>query len=269
MREALARAGEFVEPVPPWLLDQHDFVDRTAAFRGIHVPEAMAEAEAARRRLVFDELLRIQLALVLRKRRIEATSRGIEHDTSGRAGATGSSAALPFALTGDQRSVIARDHGRPGPSASRCTACCRATSGAGKTVVAVAALLDRGAGRPPGRAHGPHRGAGRAAPPRHPPPARRASPCPTTAASPVRRAAAHRRAAHQPGHRQGAPAGPRRAGRRRGRPARRHPRADPGGRGVPLASASSSSTSSTASASSSAPRCGTRPVGARCPTCSS
>ena len=36
--------------------------------------------------LVFDELLRIQLALVLRKRRIEETSQGIEHVTSRRAG---------------------------------------------------------------------------------------------------------------------------------------------------------------------------------------
>ena len=81
--EALRRAGELVEPLPGWVLDQHDFVDRTAAFHGIHAPESMREAEEARRRLVFDELLRIQLALVLRKRRIEATSQGIEHVTSG------------------------------------------------------------------------------------------------------------------------------------------------------------------------------------------
>ena len=53
----------------------------------------------------------------------------------------------------------------------------------------------------------------------------------------------------------------------RGRHRHRHPRADPGGRRLPLARGGRSSTSSTASASSSGPRCGTRPAGARCPTC--
>ena len=69
---------------------------------GIHLPETMREAEEARRRLVFDELLRIQLALVLRKRPIEATSQGIEHDTSG---------ALVRAVP---RAAAVRAHRRPG-----------------------------------------------------------------------------------------------------------------------------------------------------------
>ena len=66
--ESLRRTQGLVEPLPSWVLDRHDFIDRTAAFTSIHVPESMREAEEARRRLVFDELLRIQLALVLRKR---------------------------------------------------------------------------------------------------------------------------------------------------------------------------------------------------------
>jgi ATP-dependent DNA helicase RecG len=139
IRESLDRAGELVEPLPRWLLDEHDFVERTAAFRGIHVPEAMDEAAAARRRLVFDELLRIQLALVLRKRRIEATSRGIEHDTSGEL-LRRFVDALPFALTGDQERVIAEieaDLARPVPMHRLL----QGDVGAGKTVVAVAALL--------------------------------------------------------------------------------------------------------------------------------
>src|SRR3546814_3375647 len=65
----------------------------------------MGEAEAARRRLVFDELLRIQLALVMRKRRIEATSQGVAHATGGEL-VERFLGALPFDLTGDQRKVI-------------------------------------------------------------------------------------------------------------------------------------------------------------------
>ncbi len=137
--ESLRRTRELVEPLPTWLLEEHGFIDRTAAFHGIHLPEAMAEVEQARRRLVFDELLRIQLALVLRKRRIEATSQGIQHVTSG-ALVERFLDALPFQLTGDQSRVIAEiaaDLGRPVPMHRLL----QGDVGAGKTVVAVAALL--------------------------------------------------------------------------------------------------------------------------------
>src|SRR4051812_5749856 len=60
---ALNRAVEFVDPVPQSVLDRFDFVDRTAAFNGIHRPQSLLETDVARRRLVFDELLRIQLVL--------------------------------------------------------------------------------------------------------------------------------------------------------------------------------------------------------------
>ncbi|MEX2292833.1 MAG: ATP-dependent DNA helicase RecG [Acidimicrobiales bacterium] len=137
--ESLRRTRELVEPLPDWLLDAHDFVPRMSAFQGIHLPESMAEAEEARRRLVFDELLRIQMALVMRKRRIEATSQGIEHTTSGEL-VSRFIEALPFELTEDQRSVIAdisADLARPVPMHRLL----QGDVGSGKTVVAVAMLL--------------------------------------------------------------------------------------------------------------------------------
>ncbi|HEY9558492.1 MAG TPA: ATP-dependent DNA helicase RecG [Acidimicrobiales bacterium] len=139
LRESLERAGEFIEPLPSWLLDEHDLITRTAAFSGIHTPESMGEAEAARRRLVFDELLRIQLALVMRKRRIEATSQGVAHATGGEL-VERFLGALPFDLTGDQRKVISEieaELARPVPMHRLL----QGDVGAGKTVVAVAALL--------------------------------------------------------------------------------------------------------------------------------
>src|SRR3546814_19516325 len=72
LRESLERAGEFIEPLPSWLLDEHDLITRTAAFSGIHTPGSMGEAGAARRRPVLQEPLRSQLALVMRKRRNKA-----------------------------------------------------------------------------------------------------------------------------------------------------------------------------------------------------
>jgi hypothetical protein len=44
---------------------------------------------------VFDELLRVQLALVQRKRRLEAESRGIAHDVTGSPGSIDSSPSCP------------------------------------------------------------------------------------------------------------------------------------------------------------------------------
>ncbi len=145
MDEVLERAGEFAEPVPPHILHTHGLADRTTAFRGIHAPESMAEAESARRRLVFDELLRVQLALVRRKRLLEATSPGIAHDTTDTASLDRFVDGLPFPLTGAQRRVvdeILSDLARPTPMHRLL----QGDVGAGKTVVAVATLLTAIAG---------------------------------------------------------------------------------------------------------------------------
>src|SRR5262245_20222692 len=104
--ETLERAGDFEEPFPGDVLDRFDFVDRTAAFCGIHAPDSIAEKDEARRRLVFDELARIQLALVLRKRLLERTAKGIRHQTDGDL-VPRFHDQLGFPLTDAQRRVIA------------------------------------------------------------------------------------------------------------------------------------------------------------------
>jgi ATP-dependent DNA helicase RecG len=139
LQESLRRAGELVDPLPEHLADRYDFVDRTTAFRGQHAPESMVDVEASRRRLVFDELLRIQLALVMRKRQLERTSQGVAHVVGGDL-VERFFARLPFELTGDQRRVIEeidRDLARPVPMHRLL----QGDVGSGKTVVAVSALL--------------------------------------------------------------------------------------------------------------------------------
>jgi ATP-dependent DNA helicase RecG len=139
IEEALRRAGDIVDPVPDWVLDRLDLIDRDAALRGIHVPETVDEHRVARRRLVFDELLRIQLVLVRRKRELEATSVGIRHDVPGEL-VRRFHERLPFPLTGAQERTIAeirRDLEGPVPMHRLL----QGDVGAGKTVVAVSALL--------------------------------------------------------------------------------------------------------------------------------
>ena len=57
--------------------------DRTWSYRNVHQPEVARDYKEAQRRLRFDEFLRIQLPLVLRKRAIEAERGGIEHQVDG------------------------------------------------------------------------------------------------------------------------------------------------------------------------------------------
>jgi ATP-dependent DNA helicase RecG len=137
--EALRRTVEFVDPVPEAVLDRFDLVDRTSAFRGIHRPEEVGEHAVARKRLVFDELLRIQLALVLRKQVYEQTERGIRHELDGPL-LDRFYASLPFDLTAGQQRAIAeirQDLAGPHPMHRLL----QADVGAGKTLVAVAAML--------------------------------------------------------------------------------------------------------------------------------
>jgi ATP-dependent DNA helicase RecG len=139
--EALRRSQGrgLLDPVPGWVLDRFDLVTRPEAFAGIHAPESMAHRDVARRRLVLDELLRVQLALVQRKRHIERTTQGIAHRLDGPL-VDAFVARLPFDLTADQRAAIGeieRDLVAPHPMHRLL----QGDVGSGKTVVAVSTLL--------------------------------------------------------------------------------------------------------------------------------
>jgi len=137
--ESLRRAGDFLDPLPEWVLDRFDLIDRTAAFRGIHLPESGEEHKVARKRLVLDELLRVQLALVERKRHLERTTPGIAHAPPGELVASFWER-LPFERTPDQRKAvdeISADLSKPFPMHRLL----QGDVGSGKTVVGVAALL--------------------------------------------------------------------------------------------------------------------------------
>jgi ATP-dependent DNA helicase RecG len=125
--------------VPGWIRDRHQVIDRGLALRWIHAPESMEQVGAARKRLVVDELLRIQVALVQRKRHIERTTRGVAHVVDGEL-LRAFQARLPFPLTGAQRRAIdeiAADLAVPAPMHRLL----QGDVGAGKTLVAVSALL--------------------------------------------------------------------------------------------------------------------------------
>ncbi|HZT68057.1 MAG TPA: ATP-dependent DNA helicase RecG [Acidimicrobiales bacterium] len=143
--EALRRAGELVDPLPDRWRDRLNLQDRTWAMHQIHLPDSIDAKDAARRRLAFDELFRLQAMLVMRKRAVERESKGIRHVVG--PSPEGAPAlldhfvtGLPFALTGAQRKAIdeiCADLAGPHPMHRLL----QGDVGAGKTLVAVAALL--------------------------------------------------------------------------------------------------------------------------------
>ena len=128
-----------VDPVPETVRRKYHLVPRFEAMKSIHLPSSMDEVESARRRLAFDELLRVQTYLVREKKRIEQSARGIAHSARG-VFVNQFVENLAFPLTSAQRRVIdevTTDMSRTVPM----NRLLQGDVGSGKTVVAVATLL--------------------------------------------------------------------------------------------------------------------------------
>ncbi len=139
------QARGIADPVPADVLATLELVDRTSALHGIHTPDSMPDLQRARQRLVFDELLRIQLSLVQRKRDLERDAVGILQSVGDDAGSAPGLVrsfldSLPYELTGAQRRANAEidaDLASPVPMHRLL----QGDVGAGKTLVAVHAML--------------------------------------------------------------------------------------------------------------------------------
>lgn len=129
----------FADTVPQSLLDEHGFISRGDAMRAIHVPESIEAHQNARRRLAFDEVLRVQLMLVGKKAQWERESAGFSHETSGHL-IEGFMKALPFPLTGAQKRTIGEIY-KDLASGTPMHRLLQGDVGSGKTLVAVATML--------------------------------------------------------------------------------------------------------------------------------
>ncbi len=141
VEESLRRCRErgIADPVPDAVRERLGLIGRAEALHAIHEPDSMREKDEARRRLAFDELLRVQLVLVLRKRELERSSKGLSHEVGGDL-VRRFHEALPYALTDAQVRTIAEieiDLASPHPMHRLL----QGDVGAGKTLVAVSTLL--------------------------------------------------------------------------------------------------------------------------------
>ena len=135
---ALADVGDVCDWMPAALLARHGLMTLARALRDVHFPPTLAAAERARRRLAYDELLCLQLALLTRRSVELSGARPTAHVTDGPHLAA-LEAALPFPLTGEQRAAadqVLADMASP----HAMNRLLLGDVGTGKTVVAALAL---------------------------------------------------------------------------------------------------------------------------------
>jgi len=136
VREWRGAALETAEPLPARLRALERLPDRAAALDAAH----FGDHEGGRRRLAFEELLILQLALLRRRARRREGARALPLDPPGELTRRWLESSLPFAPTGDQRAAMATlddDLGRDRPMQRLLMG----EVGSGKTVVALYAML--------------------------------------------------------------------------------------------------------------------------------
>lgn len=96
--------GRLDETLPQYILDSYNICDINTAIRQIHFPDSFDEFNIARKRLVFEELLSMQIALLALKNQYSKDVRGIEFSKDVKMSDVINS--LPFSLTKAQMRVL-------------------------------------------------------------------------------------------------------------------------------------------------------------------
>ncbi|MBU1699606.1 MAG: ATP-dependent DNA helicase RecG [Candidatus Eisenbacteria bacterium] len=127
------------DPIPVELRSRLKLLPIEEALEGLHFPDSMAEAEASRRRLAFDELFFLQLLMALERKRYRRPGMALPLRGTDRLVAA-ARASLPFQLTGAQERVLTEilgDLDRDYPM----NRLLEGDVGSGKTIVAILAAL--------------------------------------------------------------------------------------------------------------------------------
>lgn len=145
VKAALDATRAAFDPIPASVRLRRDVMSRSQALFAVHFPESMEEADLARRRLVYEELLLMQLFLMRSTRERAHDDAATQHVVDGSAVSL-LAGAIPFALTDEQQRCVSE--------VLASMASPRATSrmllgdvGTGKTIVAafgLAAAADTG-----------------------------------------------------------------------------------------------------------------------------
>ena len=128
--------GKIDESLPEYVIDEYKLLDLNTAVKQIHFPDSFDDFNLARKRLVFEELLSMQLALLALKNQYSKDVKGIAFDKDAKMSDVINK--LPFSLTKAQLRVLEEidsDMEREKPM----NRLLQGDVGSGKTVVALIA----------------------------------------------------------------------------------------------------------------------------------
>ena len=135
VRQLLPHAELLPDPLPPEMLQKYRLLSKADAVRAIHCPATEEEAYAARRRLIYEELLVLQLGIGRMKNR-GAAATGAPMQQADPAPFW---ASLPFSPTGAQRRAVSEILADMAGETSM-NRLLQGDVGSGKTLVAAAAI---------------------------------------------------------------------------------------------------------------------------------
>lgn len=133
-------ADHIVETLPQSLLKKHRLISLREALHNIHFPQSEAMLAAAKRRLKFDELLGVQLAIQARRSDRMERNTGFMMPRVGENFNSFYNERLPFSLTGAQKRVI-KEIRKDMVSHHQMNRLLQGDVGSGKTMVALMSML--------------------------------------------------------------------------------------------------------------------------------
>ncbi len=136
--EALSLVPEFADPLPESIKKEYSLIRLNDAIRRVHRPETVGDAEEARRRLAFDELLGTRLMLLLMKQSYAGGAGGNRFNDEPLTPALRK--LLPFELT-DSQEAVWRDIQADMAVNRPMNRLVMGDVGSGKTVLAMLAIL--------------------------------------------------------------------------------------------------------------------------------
>ncbi|MBR3325201.1 MAG: ATP-dependent DNA helicase RecG [Clostridia bacterium] len=134
IQNGLEAAENIEETVPNYIVEKYNFIDYNTAIHQIHFPDSFDNFKKARRRLVFDELLAMQLGLLKLKGENNKEVKGIKYSKDVNMSDVIND--LPFKLTGAQTRVL-EEINKDMESDKPMNRLLQGDVGSGKTIVAL------------------------------------------------------------------------------------------------------------------------------------
>lgn len=135
----LKNSFNLADPLPKFLTEKYNLPDLKNAIVKLHFPDDLKEVEEYRKRIAFDELFLLQLALALRRKKIRIDSKKVPKKVSSEI-IEKFEKVLPFKLTEAQKRVLGEIQ-KDMASEKPMNRLIQGDVGSGKTIVAIGACL--------------------------------------------------------------------------------------------------------------------------------